>query len=171
MTVLVVALIFRRVITQTLSGHLARVKAGPLELEWERKVFEVKADLEITRPEPNPFRDRAERGSRPSPTAPGSPKAAVLLAHDRVTAQLGRLLEEAGEDEADLELLGSAGLARQAEGLGLIAEQTVQAVEGLTVLANLARFGRTDDVSVERAAEYEALADAVLFALSKETAT
>lgn len=50
-TVLVVALLFRKSITEMLSGNLTRMKAGPLVMEWQRTVSEVEAEIGLTVPE------------------------------------------------------------------------------------------------------------------------
>jgi hypothetical protein len=44
-TVLVIAVMFRRPIAEALAAATGRVKAGPFEWEWERGVQTVEADL------------------------------------------------------------------------------------------------------------------------------
>lgn len=44
-TVLVIALLFRKPITEMLSGPLSRMKAGPFEWEWRRTFVEVEAEI------------------------------------------------------------------------------------------------------------------------------
>jgi uncharacterized protein YutE (UPF0331/DUF86 family) len=49
----------------------------------------------------------------------------------------------------------AAGLARIALQHGLITDETAQAVQGLTVLRNLTAHGRENDLTVERALDYQ----------------
>ena len=49
---------------------------------------------------------------------------------------------------------------------GLISDETLAAVEGLSVLRNLAAHSpASDDIGVDRARDYLAMADAVMYAL------
>ena len=48
---------------------------------------------------------------------------------------------------------------------GVVANETLGAVEGISVLCNLAAYGRAGDVTVERAVDDLAFADAVLYAI------
>lgn len=61
--------------------------------------------------------------------------------------------------------VGGRALARLARDQGLISDETLTAVDGLSVLRNLAAHSSTDEIGAERAHDYLALADAVLFAL------
>jgi hypothetical protein len=56
-------------------------------------------------------------------------------------------------------------LAPLARNRGLISDETATAVEGLSVLRNLAAHSPADDIGAERARDYLALADAVLYAM------
>jgi hypothetical protein len=60
--------------------------------------------------------------------------------------------------------MGSRTLARLARERGLISDETLTAIDGLAVLRNLT-FHTNADIGVDRARDYLALADAVLYAL------
>jgi hypothetical protein len=72
-------------------------------------------------------------------------------------------------DNADVppgRTFGTEGLARLANEHGLISDQTLAAIEGMSVLRNLMAHSRgAGEIGVDRAREYLALADAVLYAL------
>jgi len=81
-------------------------------------------------------------------------------------------LREVVSDQGCAEEIGTrsaTGLARMAHQRGLINEETARAVEGLSVLRNLAASSATEELSPERAIDYLALVDAVLFSLGKRT--
>jgi hypothetical protein len=92
-----------------------------------------------------------------------SPRSAVLEAFARIEARLIALLD--GADVESYRAVGGRALARLARDQGLISDETLTAVEGLAVLRNLAAHSPTDEIGAERARDYLALADAVLFAL------
>lgn len=56
-------------------------------------------------------------------------------------------------------------LARLAQRHGLVSDETLKAIEGLAVMRNLSAHSPTDDISADRARDYLALADAVLYPL------
>ena len=62
--------------------------------------------------------------------------------------------------------LGFLDLAIEAREVGLISAASLEAIEGLTVMRNLAAHGRAqEDLDAARAIEYLDLADAVLYGL------
>lgn len=164
-TVLAIALIFRRPITNMLAGQIGRMKAGPFEVEWQRTLSEVETELDQ---EPiaqaAPARPDGGLSAELDPVARRAPTAAVLEAHARVEAVLRAVLQSRGVTESS-DQLGAVGLARLARSHGVVTDETAQAIEGLSVLRNLAAHGRARDVSAERARDYLALADGVLFAV------
>jgi hypothetical protein len=164
-TVLIIALVFRRPLTAVLEGQLGRMKAGPFEVEWQRTLSEV--ETELGREPPIAQAASAPEGGLSAELgaeAKRAPQIAVLEAHARVEGALRDLLE-GSEQAATTFQMGAVALARMAREEGLITEETAQAVEGLSVLRNLAAHGRAGDVSTERAQDYLALADGVLFAI------
>jgi hypothetical protein len=52
---------------------------------------------------------------------------------------------------------------------GKISEEALNAINGLSVLRNLATHGQVPDLNPTRALEFVHLADAVLFALANQT--
>jgi hypothetical protein len=61
-------------------------------------------------------------------------------------------------------------LARLAREHDLLSDETLAAIEGLSVLRNLAAHSPTDGVGFDRAQDYLALADAVLYAMRPKPA-
>lgn len=91
-----------------------------------------------------------------------APETAVVTAYHRIEARLVEML--AGFDMLPISTLGGRGLARMARQKALISEETLGAIEGLSVLRDLTAHGG-GEIGVDRAREYLALADAVLYAL------
>ncbi len=94
-----------------------------------------------------------------------SPRAAVLESFDRLEARLQQKLEASGLETRRLPTLGAPGLADLARMRGLISPETETAVNGLTVLRNLAAHDRDSDLSYEKAVEFIDLVVALLFAI------
>jgi hypothetical protein len=165
--IIVLALLFRRQLRQLLSGPLKRLKAGPsgLELEFDRLISEAQAQVE-------PAPDVAELEAPESAVADlaevarASPAAAVLDGFARVEQELRERLRAAGDPRADNKR-GALMLARAALDAKLITPETMEAIRGMAVLRNLAAHGGAADLSEDRAREYLALADAVLFAIGR----
>jgi hypothetical protein len=169
--VLGIALLFRKQLAQLLTGPLRRLKAGPVELEFERLISTVQAQIE-----PSPH------VASPTPTVSGPissdladiarkvPIAAIVEGYSRLEVALQERLRSAG-DTKDLDRLSGMALARRAADKGLLTPETVNALEGLAVLRNLAAHGRGDDISVDRALDYLALVDAVSYAIRQGKTT
>jgi hypothetical protein len=97
-------------------------------------------------------------------TARREPAVAVLEGYIRLERELRTLLHSAGDSKASEGLSGMA-LARALAEKGLVTPETVNALDGLTVLRNLVAHGRTDEVTEERARDYLALVDALAYAI------
>ena len=95
-----------------------------------------------------------------------SPSAAVMEAFARIERRLIDLLEEDGTSPD--RKVGAVALARTAFALSLISSETRDAVEALSILRNLAAHGPKDGISTDRALDYVAMADAVLYALRQK---
>ncbi len=159
---LLIALILRHPLRHVLAQHPpSKVKAGPFEVEWDRALAETEKDVGAsTSPGPVPTTVREELAAEASAT----PAVAVLEAHATVERVLRSML--AAEVPADqTSRAGAVGLARLAQRLGLITPESVSAVEGISVMRNLAAHGSAREISSEQALEYLALVDAVLYAL------
>ncbi len=160
-----IVFVFRAEIGTLLSPRMRRLKAGPFEVEWDRQLSEVTVELDQLGVSP-PLEGlpRGPLSEELADVARVSPTAAVMEAYSRVESQLRLQLEAAGAPIGDLRI-GAAGLARLAAREGLITEETARAVEGISVLRNLAAHGRAGEVTEERAMDYLALVDGVFFAL------
>ncbi|GAA0572483.1 hypothetical protein GCM10009534_02920 [Kribbella sandramycini] len=160
---LVVALLFRTKLIELLSSDVKRLRAGPVELEWERQLVETRVQLDYPQVrQTKPMQHPGEMF-----TAPHSPEERVVMAYDHIRESLRAKLEGL-EDPHDL-LMSPPGLARTAAKHGLVPNEIVRAVEGLAILYELARNGRDGHgIGAEKAAEYEALASAVVFAIGPD---
>jgi hypothetical protein len=159
-----IAIVFRRQVVDLLSGAKARrLKAGPVEIEFDRVISSVEAELGS---EPAPRSTRMPRLTLLEDLAPiarAAPTAAVLEAHSRLEHQLRELTQALGEQRQ----AGAVALARLALANDLITPETENAIVGVTTLRNLAAHGRQAELSEERAMDYLALVDAVLFAVGQ----
>lgn len=160
--VLVVLLfLFRQRITELFEQLPKRLKAGPLEVEWDRAVAVTATGLVA------PRQERAELTLTDdladlAPLTAAAPRAAVLDAAARVEAALRARFES-----SDAEVPPSHGLrnlARRARDAGLVEADTARSIEGLGVMRDLAAHAR-DDVTPERAREFLTLAGAVIYQL------
>lgn len=163
--VLVVALLFRRQLAALLARPFTSLKAGPVEVVWDREIAEVEAELGApSLPEPQPVGD-ARPSEQLAEVARIAPAAAIVQAFARVEAQLRQLLSDADLDPGR----GSAmQLARRAQEAGIVQPETVRAIEGIAVLRNLAAHGHEAELDEPRALDYLALTDAVSYALTQE---
>jgi hypothetical protein len=161
-TVLIVAVMFRAPLTDALRAAGGRVKAGPFELEWKRSVSTNEADLGL----PPSISEGKIGGAagKLDELAEQAPAAAIVEAYGRVEEALRALLSDQGQ-EPDAHW-GPLSLARMAEQQGKISPETAKAIEGLDVLRNLAAHGRVEELSSERAHEFVALAQGVLYSIS-----
>lgn len=165
----VIALVamMRKPLGEALSHRLRRLKAGPVEAEFDREVVEVREEVRQI-----PQLAAAELGhvvGEPVnlsyeliPLIVASPKAAVVEAFAHVEMRLEELLETAGL--AHPQRSGLA-LARLAFDHDLINAETFKAIEGLSSLRNLAAHSGRDEIDRSRAQDYVAMTDAVLYAM------
>ncbi|MDQ6876528.1 MAG: hypothetical protein M3082_02280 [Candidatus Dormibacteraeota bacterium] len=173
--VVLLVVLFRRSVRQLLTGDVKRWKAGPsgLEVEFQESLSEIRQEVQKI-PESGP-----EGPAAPAASAEGanslrqemlevakrSPRAAVLESFDRLEALLRERLEASGLETRRLPTLGAPGLADLARLRGLIPPETETAVNGLTVLRNLAAHDRDSDLSYQKAVEFIDLVVALLFAI------
>lgn len=161
---LIIVLILRRPIRQMLTQRPpTRMKAGPFEVEWDRVLSEAETEIEP-----------ADRGAAPgvvrnelAAEAATAPPVAVLEAHATVERALRELLAAADVPEQETRRAGAVGLARLAQRKELISHESVRAIEGVSVLRNLAAHGSAREITAEQANEYLALVDVILFALRR----
>jgi hypothetical protein len=166
---LVAVLVFRRQLVDFFAGigPLRRAKVGPVDMYFAERLSEAETAAEAAGIAPaSAPSDLAEELAG---VANELPSAAIMEAYARVEAELRRLLAEAGAPESET-MTGGARLARLAAERGLVSPETVKAVEGMSVLRNLAVHRSTAapgrvDVTREQAIEYLVLADSVLYAI------
>lgn len=161
--VLIAAVLFRRQLSGLLARPLTSLRAGPLEAVWDRQVAEVEAELSQPQPSTTESHGAASTDrNRLREIARAAPAAAVLTAFAEIEEQLRQILVDEGLDEGRG---GAVQMARRASEAGLVQPEVVKAVEGASVLRNLAAHGRESDLDEARALDYLALTDAVSFAL------
>jgi hypothetical protein len=138
-----------------------RVKAGPVEVEWPEVATEARVALATS----SEVRTDASPGSlteRFAKLAEEEPAAAIMAAWAEVEKSLRARVGDLAVRQRSLAGLMLARLAREQ---GTISDSTLRAVEGLSVLRNLAAHGRDGEVDREKALDYLTLADATLFAI------
>lgn len=162
--VVVLVILMRKPLGEALSHRLRRLKAGPVEAEFDREAIEVREEVrripEVAAAEPR--QEPVSLAEELVPLADISPRAAVLEAFARIEKRLEDLLETAGIPHPQRSGLA---LARLASSHNLISSETRAAVEGLSTLRNLAAHSPRGDIGVDRARDYVAMADAVLYAI------
>jgi hypothetical protein len=160
---LAIALLFRAPLSEALRSASGALSAGPFRLEWQRRAEEIEADLGQA-----PSISKGEIGGavgRLDEIAEVSPTGAVVEAFGQIELALRSLLEEHGVENLDRPW-SVRGLAEVAHERGLITAETKDAIEGLSVMRNLAAHGVQEDISSKRAHEFVALSQAVLYAIS-----
>jgi hypothetical protein len=153
------ALVFRGQIAQLLEA-LRELRAGPVLARFDRVLAKVEREVPTemaTLPAETSL--TAELGE----LADEAPDAAILEAFAQVEKRLRTILEANGIERINA---GAQGLANIAAVRGLISPETHKAVDGIAVLRNLAAHGR-GMVTPDRAREYLALVDAILFSLQQ----
>jgi len=164
----VAAVVFlRKPIGAVLGQGVRRLKAGPVEVEFDQLQAEVREELARS-PElaeakvPTPVGSLTEVLSRLAEVSPGM---AVVTAYRHIEDRLNEMLDAA--DVRPRDWMGGRRLAKIASEHGLLSEEARAAIEGLSVLRNLTTHDG-GEISVSRAREYLALADAVLYALNSK---
>jgi hypothetical protein len=160
-------LLLRRELPKLL-GRLEHLKAFSVEAQFGRQLEDIKPLV----------RSRASKGKdivQPVgtslveellPVAEIAPATAIVDAYARVEEELRQRLVSKGVTR--VYQTSAPELVRLAASNNLLKPQTVQAFLGLGVLRNLAIHGGDTEISPEKAMEYVALADGVLFALKSE---
>jgi hypothetical protein len=160
--------LFRSAIASALRGDLKRLRFGPVEAEWERRIAEARDQV------PEEVQETAEAGVAGSLTdelsevARIAPAAAVVEAYARVERTLRRLGRKRGV------LLHPGGqyvsawrMAKILHEANEISDQVLYSIEDLTTLRNLAAHGEAGDLDEKRALDYVELAGTVLFLLGE----
>jgi Domain of unknown function (DUF4145) len=161
-TIVIVALLFRKRIEAVLARPAKRWKIGPVEAEWEESTGEAsvelaKAQVELGAPAP------AEGDSRTKELlaiAGHSPRAAVMDAATELEHALRAYLRQQGMDfPPNRTSLGA--LAREARGSGLLSAEEADVIERLARLRNLAAHA-VEPVSLDQAVDFITLSNGVL---------
>lgn len=161
--VLIIALLFRRPLTDAFASATGKLAAGPFSLEWKRRITDVEDDLGLP-----PSISKGEIGGaagKLDEIAQRSPTAAIVEAFAQVEAALRGVLEEKGVEGVDTPW-SVRRLAEIACEEGLITAETLDAIEGLSVLRSLAAHGGEKDISAQRAHEFVALTQGVIYAIT-----
>lgn len=172
-SILIIALVYRRLLTDLIAGGITRLRAGPFELAWDQAKSGVERPGPSSRPaawakvaadDPGmPFTSLL--GTTMDDLANSEPREAVLRAYDAVREAFRRGLEEVGA-KIDADGLDALGLVREAESQGIVPAEVTDAVLGLNVLHNLALHAPVREMSPARAYEYLAMADGALYSFA-----
>jgi hypothetical protein len=168
--VLVILLVFRSTIRSALAGQIKRWQAGPGGVEVE--YWELTAERARDQLPPDAEEQAAEvfgggLVGELTPVAEAAPEAAVMEAFARIEQELRRITQGL-EPTENLKRMGVRQLAVVASRHGKISDEVLNAINGLSVLRNLAAHGQVSDLNTTRALEFVHLADAVLFALANQ---
>lgn len=167
--VVAIALVFRVQIRTLMTEHLSRFRAGPFEAEFDRLLSEVGGEVPATEapPESGVTRTLVEELND---VASLSPLTAVLDGFAAVDKALRDLIAKNHPDRP-IKNGSTAQMVSIALSEGLITPETARNIEGITVLRNLAAHGRAREVTEERAREYLALVDAILYTIREGAET
>jgi|SRR5450756_242764 len=182
--VVVLALVFRPQVRAILNRLPSRVKAGPVEVDWNDTAAATRVELASS---PEVLGATGPTGPTGSPRPPGTtgptwptgsqPPRRLLsqrLAGEAMTAPAAVVIEAYAEVERVLELhLGAAATGARAPGelverareTGIISDQTAEAIGGLGTLRNIAAHGPVDEIGPAQVADFLTLADAVINAI------
>lgn len=160
-----IVVLLRQPLGEALSHGIRRLKAGPLEVEFDQEAVEVRQDIrripEVAAAEPH--RLPVSLADELANLVEVSPRAAVLEAFTRIEERLDQLLDKASVEYKGT--IGGTALAKLAFDRELISPETRDAVQGLSVLRNLAAHSPRDNIGADRARDYVTMADAVLYAM------
>lgn len=159
--VVILVLFFRGPIGRMVERLPKRLKAGPVEVEWPEIAAEARVAL-ATAPEGKAAAPGASLTERLADMAEKEPAAAIMAAWSKVERALRDRMGGIGARQPSV---AGMMLARMAHERGEISDATLQALEGLSILRNLAAHGRTEGVDREKALDYLTLADATLYAI------
>lgn len=163
LTAVIGVFILRRPIAALLTQTpVKRLKAGPFEVEIDRSLAEAETTLDAAGVTLPPVSEGSIRQEL-SVEAVRAPAVAVLEAHHAVERELRDVVTSF--DISVPESAGAVRLARLAAQRGILTQESVRAVEAISVLRNLIAHGGAREVSNEQAEEYLAYTDAVLFAI------
>jgi hypothetical protein len=160
-TVLALALLFRKRIDALLSRPAKRWRVGPIEAEWEETAKQASEELskspEAHAKQPSPIE---QRSTDLLSIAQVSPRAAVLDASAEMEKALRDYLQNRGAD--DRALRGSIRmLAQEAERTGALSSEVADAILRLSVLRNLAAHA-VEPITFDQSADFIAMSGDVM---------
>jgi len=158
----IIVALLRRQIGALLEGQLKRLKAGPVELEWEQAAVEVAESVATAAPASD---EEDEEVARLMALAADAPNAAILESFLLIERELHALANAGGVTLP--RTAPAATIANQMADIGLISEQSATAVRGLATIRNLAAHGEARETP-GRAREFVVMTQAVLFALRSQ---
>lgn len=160
--VVCIAFLFRAQLKTLLTERLRHIEAGPLKADFDRIGSDVHTVLDQAGIPPSA---QAETDDLTA-LAQREPAAAIPEAFTRVEHELRQALAEINEQSSDD--AGAMALAHKALERGVISPLTINAIEGITVMRNLAVHGPAREITAKQAQEYLALVDSVLYALRQD---
>lgn len=166
------ALIFRRQLERLLSGQLRRVRAGPVEVEFERVMSRVEGELaarSTSNPESIGKAPESDLVTELAEIALIAPLAAVEEGYAAIEREVRRLGAAAAPTE-DSETPTMKALVSVLLRDGVIDATTANSIEGIGVLRSLAIQGRPDELTTIRALDYLALVEAIRYTLRQAKA-
>jgi hypothetical protein len=161
---LIVLLIFREPIRERISTA-RRLKAGPFEGEWDGRLAETQAQVPATTP--SQAFGEAVVGHLPSgivEIARANPGQAIVAAHGEVEKALREKLPIEAQPDVGGVPMSVTQLARVAYERDAITEEQRRAIDGLTVMRNLAVHDPSG-IDVAKARDFLSIAAAVLFTM------
>ena len=160
--VVCIAVLFRTQLKTLLTDRLRHIEAGPLKADFDMlgsKVQRTLGKAGIAVPEHAKDADLAD-------LAKESPREVISLAFGLVEQELREALTSIGEPPP--EGANAAALAHLALSRGLISPLTINAIEGIEVMHNLAIRGPRREITHAQVEEYLALVESVLYATRQD---
>jgi hypothetical protein len=175
-TVVTLVLILRRQIGTLVSGSLRgrlikKMRAGPVEVEWETAMAEAVDSLDtLVDPEVDGggFQHAGSEAQDLLRLANSYPSAAVMMASARLENAIRSGLERSGNLPPDRRLAGFGQVIGDALQHGVISKEMLVAVDALRMLRNQVAHARAtfdEDVTPARAAQYVLVAEALGYAI------
>jgi hypothetical protein len=156
--VVFVAVLVRVQLKMLLTERLRHIEAGPIKADFDRAASKVETNLgEAGIPVPA----RAEASNLEGLP----PEMFIAEAFRLVEQELRDALEKIGEELADD--VRADHLMQLAADRGLISPLTVNAIEGVTVMHNLAVHGPHREITSKQVDEYIVLTQSVIYAIQQ----
>lgn len=160
--VVCIAVLFRVQLKTLLTERLRHIEAGPLKADFDLLGSKVEATLGeagIRVPAHVEADDLASLAKQ-------APTMVIAEAFALVEQELRSALASIGESPA--ESVDATELAQLALGQGLITPLTINAIEGIAVMRNLAIHGPRREITVAQVDEYLALVESILYAIRQD---